>query len=78
MLVAMRLVRATSPSVELCRTPSTGARRNTASRLLFTAQMSLRETNGHDPWWFAPMLYAVICVAVAAIVLIDLIAGWFG
>jgi len=38
--------------------------------------MSPPDAQDHEPWWFVPILYAGIFLAVAAIVLTDLIAGW--
>jgi hypothetical protein len=36
--------------------------------------MSLsNDTPDQDPWWFAPWLYAGLCLAVAALVLADLL-----
>jgi hypothetical protein len=50
--------------------------RNSARGLSLRPQMSSSDGHDREPWWFAPMLYAGICMAVAALVLADLIASW--
>ena len=35
----------------------------------------MMSTPDHDPWWFAPVLYAGLCLAVAGLLIADFLLG---